>query len=228
MRKLLVVVLFFAMGVGQSVLAEVIYDENFDANNGGYTVLNQGTPSGPWQWDSGSGTWRANGSDNRGIPSHSRLTSPAIAVDMDGPVELSFDHRYSFEAEYDGGAVFVSVNGGAFNQEVANDAFSENGYTYFGLIGNHDLNGLDGFNGDSPGYDSGSFITSTASLGTFSAGDTLMVRFLAAWDEFTKGQEPNWQITSVTLSQVPEPSTLLLAVFGGFGLIALVRRRRRK
>ncbi|MCU0961342.1 MAG: PEP-CTERM sorting domain-containing protein [Pirellulaceae bacterium] len=227
-RLLLVLVVGSVVGVsvGHSVFAGVIHDENFDGDNGGYTVTDDGFPESPWQWDSGSGTWLTTGSENLGQPSHSRLTSPAVVITESGLLELTFLHRYSIEGDlWDGGAVFISVNGGEFNQ-LLTDAFSAGGYTGFGLIGNHDLNGDDGYNGDSPGYGDGTFITSVASLGTFSVGDTVAVQFLAAWDESVKGQEPNWQITAVTIAQVPEPSVLALAAIGGFGVGVLMLRRK--
>ena len=54
-----------------------------------------------------------------------------MAVIATGSVGLTFDHRYSFEVDsggsWDGGAVFVSHNGGAYPM-VDNSAFTANGY----------------------------------------------------------------------------------------------------
>lgn len=218
--------LVVGLSVGRPVVGSVIHEEDFDFGSGGYSVTDHGIPENPWQWDSGSGTWLTGGSENVGQPSHSRLTSPTAVIAGAGPWELTFQHRYSFEGDFwDGGAVFLSVNGAEFIQ-ILNDAFSAGGYTGSGLIGNHDLTGDDGYNGDSPGYDNGTFITSVASLGTFAEGDTVAVQFLAAWDESVKGQVPNWQITSVTIAQVPEPSTLVLVAIAG--LVVGVFRWRQK
>lgn len=149
-------------------------------------------------------------------------------VGANGNVELTFSHRYSFEAGlWDAGAVFVSINGALFAQ-LGDSAFSQNGYTGFGLIGNHDLNGGEGFNGDSSGYLSGDFITSIALLGNLNAGDTIALQFLGAWDEFAKGSEPNWQIDWVQVTDaaaVPEPGILALFVFGLAG-IGVARRKK--
>jgi hypothetical protein len=206
--------------------AQSIHSEDFNLNGGGYTVTDQGGPEGPWTYDLTTGTWLANGSENLGAPSHSRLTSPPVTVTTSTSVSLSFTHRYSIEGDlWDGGAVFVSVNGGAFTQ-VPNSAFTANGYTGFGLIGNHDLLNGEGFNGDSPGYGAGMFITSTANLGTFSGDDTIRVQFLGAWDEFAKGQTPNWQIDSVEISQaIPEPTGIAMLAMAGVGLAYRARRR---
>ncbi|QDU57886.1 PEP-CTERM sorting domain-containing protein [Aeoliella mucimassa] len=203
-------------------MAQVIYEEDFSGSDGGYTVTDDNAPESPWTYDSVAEAWFTDGTSEKGEPSHTRLTSPLIDITETGAVDLSFSHFYSIEGgAWDGGAVFTSVNGGTFEQ-VLSDAFTENGYTAFDLIGNHDLNGLDGFGDDSVGYPAP--ITSTASLGTMTAGDTLAIQFLMANDEYSKGASlPNWQIESVSLTAVPEPTSLaLLAVCG---LLALRVRR---
>ena len=185
--------------LGNSEIGGVDLDEDFNGGDGGFTVTDAGNPEGPWTYDAGLGTWFTNGSSSLGAPSHSRLTSPTIDISGAGEAILSFVHRYSVEGDlWDGMAVFVSLNGADFTQ-VLNDSFLSNGYTGFGLIGNHDLNGGEGYNGDSPGYASRTFITSNIDLGSLSAGDTLEVQFLGAWDEGAKGAEPNWEIDSVSV-----------------------------
>jgi hypothetical protein len=86
-----------------------------------------------------------------------------------GEVILSFDHRYAMEpGDWDGGAVFRSVNGGAFTY-VPSFSFSSNGYS--GTVVANSLSQLAGqgaFVLTSPNHGSGSFLTSVASLGTFS------------------------------------------------------------
>jgi hypothetical protein len=218
--------LLVVLSTQQSFAAVTIHNANFNLNDEGYSVVNQGNPEGPWTYDLASGTWLANGSENLAAPSHSRLTSPPVTVTQSSSVELSFTHRYSIEGDlWDGGAVFMSVNGGAFTQ-VPNSAFTSNGYTGFGLIGNHDLFNGEGFNGDSPGYGANTFISSIANLGTFSGDDTIRIQFLGAWDEFAKGQTPNWQIESVTLTQaVPEPTGIAVLAMAGVGLAGIARRR---
>ncbi len=101
--------------------------QDFSGGDGGFTV--QSTPrvdngeafDFPWTYD-GSGSFTTGGSE--GV-AHSRLTSPTLTVVADGLVELSFDHRYSIEdGLWDGGAVFLSVNGSVFEQ-VPNAAFTK-------------------------------------------------------------------------------------------------------
>ncbi len=88
---------------------------------------------------------------------------------------------------------------------VPDDQFTQNGYTAFGLIGNHVLNGGDGFGGDSPGYATPEFITSIAQVGGVVGGGTITIRFLGAWDEAARGNSvPGWEIDAVTVETLPD------------------------
>jgi hypothetical protein len=188
----------------QAASGSDLYKETFNSGDGGYTVSNSSTPAPqvPWSYNSVNGSWTVNGSTDLNAPSWSALNSAPITVPRSGGITLSFNHRHSFEYDgtrWDGGQVRISVNGGAFTL-VPTNAFSSNGYT--GIItGNNIMNGQSAFNGDSAGYADGTFITSIASLGTFNAGDSITLQFLGAWDEYTRGNTPNWQIDSVTLVQ---------------------------
>ena len=174
---------------------ETVFVETFSAGNGGYTVANDNA-QGPWTFNAANGYWFANGS----VSSASTLTSPQFTVPQSGPLILRFNHRYSFEYDgtrWDGGQVRLRVNGGPF-QPVGTAGFCAQGYA--GIIrGDNALNGQMGFNGDSPGYTSGSLITSAANLGHFNAGDVLQIQFLAAWDEIIQSSPPNWLIDQVSL-----------------------------
>jgi hypothetical protein len=156
------------------------------------------------------------------------LTSATLGVDAAGVVSLSFDHRWAFEADttnWDGGALFLSLNGGTFAQ-VPGSSFTANGYNGSVGAGNSELTLQQAFVGTSAGHGAGTFLTSTATLGPFAAGDTLQLRFRAAYDTNTTGGSPDWAVDNITLSNVtvvPEPSVALL---GGLSLLGLLRRRR--
>ncbi len=203
-RRCLVIVAMLCaavMAATSGARADLVYQEDFSGSDGGYTVANSGAIEGPWVYD-GAETWTVDGSENAAAPTHSRLTSPTITFTSGGPVELSFVHRYSIEGGlWDGAAVFTSINGGPFEQ-VPGSSFTLNGYTGSGLIGNHDLGGGGGYNGNSGGYADGTYITSVAELGTLADGDTLALQFLGAWDEYTRGSSPNWQIDSLEVYTV--------------------------
>jgi hypothetical protein len=217
---------------GASASADFIYQNTFDVNNGGLTVVSGGGVESPWQYNGGAGSWRVNGSTNLGSPSFSGLRSPAAVVGNTGPVDLYLTHRYSFEQDsviWDGGQVRVSINGGSY-VPVASGAFTDNGYG--GVVaGNNALTGQEAFIGNSPDYPNNSFIVSHAELGNLAAGTTVSVEFFGAWDEFAQGQLPNWELTDLRITDtlVPEPSTAALAIVGAAaGLIARGRRQAAK
>ena len=209
--------------------AVILLSEDFSGGNGGFSESHTGvpTPGNEWTYNAGAGTWSTIGDDNLGTPTNSMLTSPSFVVPNGDPIQISFDHRYSFEDEWDGGAVLFAVNAGAF-QRIDISAFSQEGYRAFALLGNHDLTGLDGFNQDSAGFVTGAMVTSIAQIPGVAPGDSLQIQFLGAFDEFAGGANspPTWEIDSVTVSTIPEPSSALLIVFGIAGIS--MRRRRSK
>jgi hypothetical protein len=145
-----------------------------------------------------------------------------------GDVQLSFDHRYRFESgSWDGGAVFMSHNGGAFTK-VAGISFSSNGYNS-AVLGNSasELAGQEAFVEASAGYDAGQFLTSVANLGSFAMGDSIQVRFTAAYDTNTSDASPDWAIDNVSLTNaVPEPASILLVVSAAAAMAVAARRKR--
>jgi len=192
-----------------------LMDENFDSDDDGFTVVNEGQnatnpidPPGPWYWIGGK--WSADGAEDGCTgPYNSQLISPTNNVTQAGAVMLTFSHRYSLEAGlWDAGQVRISVNGGAFTLVPAEN-FLANGYADGAIIGNGIALGQRGFNGESAGYASEAFITSQAILGTFSAGDRLVVQFVGAWDDCATATAPNWEIDNVKLDLLvgAEPAT---------------------
>jgi hypothetical protein len=213
--------------------AAVTYD--FNANDGGFTsTLNTAAFDGPWVYGAtsgagGSGGWSTEGQnaeDNH--PNTTDLNSQILGVSAAGAVTLSFDHRWAFEADatnWDGGGVFIAINGGVFTP-VLGASFTANGYNGTVGAGNSQLTGQPAFVGTSAGHAAGTLLTTTANLGTFAAGDTLQVRFRAAYDTNTSGGSPDWVVDNILVSNVnaiPEPCAVLL---GGLGLLGLLRRRR--
>ena len=132
---------------------------------------------------------------NNGGIKFSGLVSPAATVGASGPVTLTFNHRYNFEATgnpFDGGAVFVSVNDGAFTY-VPLASFSANPYvgpTTANAGSTWASGGEDVFFGESAGYATPSLITSVANVGTLTAGDTVRVEFRGGWDAATLNAPP--------------------------------------
>jgi hypothetical protein len=174
--------------------------QDFATTNGGFTVVTTGTPPGPWAYNAAKGAWIANsGNDACGDANNSALNSPAYVLAQDDEVTLNFTHRYSFESGgYDGGQVRISVNGGPYTTVPAEN-FSANGYAADPIVGTGVLKDQHAFNGDSPGYATTNFITSTAVLGKFKKNDTISVQFLGAWDECSTASLPSWTVKSMTL-----------------------------
>lgn len=203
-----------------------IFTRDFNANDGGFTVTNSGDlPAGwgePWAYKSASGSWSADGSSGDcGGPFNSQLSSPTITLTQDGLVSLEFDHRYAFESGlWDCGQVRISVNGGDFTLVPAEN-FTANGYAEGAIIGNGIALNQRGFNGNSLGYAQNQFITSKATLGTFSKNDTIMVQFVGAWDDCSNnGSYPGWQIDSLKLNLLPMTIQSFASTNGGFTVVS--------
>ncbi len=182
-----------------------LLSEDFSDGDGGFTVTNENDHTDPWAHDAVAGTWSTDGSENGLANEHTRLTSPELTVEADGGYVLSFDHRYDIEGgDWDGGGVFISVNGGSFRY-VEGDEFTGNGYNTGSLIGAHALGGLIGFGGISPGHPAGTYITSTAGPFSLGAGDTVQFQFLMANDQGAVGtMTPNWELDSITITSLAD------------------------
>jgi len=102
---------------------------------------------------------------------------------------------------WDSGQLWISVNGGAY-AVVGKDAFTANGYTDVAIVGNGIAKGQNGFGNTSAGYADGSYITTTANLGSCTAGDAISVRFVALYDDCATGTNPNWVVAGVSSDQM--------------------------
>lgn len=230
---------FLAFASISSAQAGMLYQNNFNSNNGGLSYVHvSGATGNPWTYGAAggvanSGAWYVNGSTG-GLANHA--TQALVSgnfVSTGGTVTIQFEHRFNFEAGYDGGALFVSINGGAYNY-VTNSDFTQNGYTHtLSSSFNNDLGGLGAFSGGSP---TSAFITSIANLGVLNANDTISFAFVGGWDSsINSGGEPDWVIDNIRLTDtgaggltVPAPTTLLLGLVGiGVTSVARWRRQRR-
>ena len=184
-----------------SASAQLLLEEDFTADDGGFVSTSEGAAVQPWVYNSGTGTWSANG-EVVGTAVTNYLTTPAIPVAAEGYLEIQFEHKYSFEAQFDGGGLQMSVDGGTF-VNVPTRAFSAEPYTVDSLTGAHDLLGLPGFSGDSTDAGIGSYVTSIAApVIKIPAGSAVVFRFTGAFDANTIGAiVPNWEVTAVTVSR---------------------------
>lgn len=186
--------------------------QDFSQNDGQYTVVNSTPPPpGPWTYVATNGAWVAKGCESNCTgPYNSALTSTPQTVLQDTEISVGFLHRYSFESGWDGGQLRISVNGGEFTPVPA-DNFIDNGYAMAALEGTGPLKGQRAFTGDSAGYSTNGFITSSAILGSFKAGDTFRIQFVGAWDEATIQSVPGWVIKNVQYTYGTAPRAVTFA-----------------
>ncbi|MEJ6578169.1 MAG: hypothetical protein QNL33_10985 [Akkermansiaceae bacterium] len=189
--------------VTSTLKAQELFSEDFDTGDGGFIQEATGNTPIDSIYNSTRGTWSMEGDDAG--PAANTLTSPKISVTTTSGIQVTFVHRYSIEAEWDGVGLQISVDGGPFTN-VPKEAFSQNGYdNLVPLIGNHVLYQLDGFNGESVGYVGDQFITSIADVGGVAAGSSLEIRFVGAWDEGARGPSvPGWELTSVLINTLSD------------------------
>jgi extracellular elastinolytic metalloproteinase len=135
------------------------------------------TPSGAWVSSATTGTtqWVVSSAQANSPTKSVYAASISTATDFSyksglsfnlvGPATLSFTHRFFTEADYDGGVVEISTNGGASWADLG-DQMTTNGYT--GDLGGF---GRKGFTGDGQ-----TWRTTTISLEPF-CGTTAQIRF---------------------------------------------------
>ncbi|MCU0649540.1 MAG: PEP-CTERM sorting domain-containing protein [Gemmatimonadaceae bacterium] len=203
---------------------------DFFTTNGGFTNQNL-VGTNPWSWAAGSG-WRVNGV---ATVARTRLLSPVLTA-TGGAFGVAAQHRFNFEQSifsptcFDGGAIFASINGGAFAQVTT--GITGVGYTSTVSTNfSNPLGGLSAFCGQSAGWATPSFIGTTIS-GSLAAGTTVQLAFDGGWDDSFNETNPNWNLRSVELRGfgpavvIPEPSTYALLATGLVALAFAARRRR--
>jgi Zn-dependent metalloprotease len=203
----------------------VHFTESFEADPGSrWTLSNDGVfaeyDPRDWQWTSdlpddrpGSGMFGADGveigdctpgSDDQSGVMH--LDSQAFQIGVDSV--LSFDHWVATEAEWDGGNVKLSVNGGAF-QVVPAGAYLFNPPNGV-LLASGNSNPLAGelaFTGTDGGQLEGSWGRSVVDLSSLAdAGDTVTLRFDLGVDG-CNGVE-GWYVDDVTVCAANLPGVI--------------------
>lgn len=156
---------------------------------------------------------------------YSRLISPTLTVPASGAVTLTFNHGYNFEDAWDGGAVYVSVNG-AESTYVEPAAFIQNGYD--GLLAGPDwvssvFVGQETFTGKSDGYDLIEMTECVVNLGVLNAGDTISFEFRGGWDDAVVALGVNWEIFTAELRDSANTALLDVDFYdgpGGFTVIS--------
>ncbi|MEO0723482.1 MAG: T9SS-dependent M36 family metallopeptidase [Bacteroidota bacterium] len=130
--------------------------------------------------------------DNVAAVSDQRMTlGEPVFLDGLNP-GLTFFHEYGTEAEFDGGVVEISLNGGETWEDVGAENFVENGYDGELQAGSgNPLAGRPAFTGSSPGFE-----RSTVDLSDY-AGETVLIRFRFGTDSNTGSD--GWYVDDIVL-----------------------------
>ncbi len=136
------------------------------------------------------------------------VDSPTMTVptgDAGDRALLVFEHYVATEGPFDGGNVWISVNGGAW-QALATDDFVFNPYNTAGFAGTNPLGAVPGFSGVNDGELAGTWGESQADVSAYaSAGDVVQLRFASGTD---LGDGVNgWYLDDVSVyyCQAPTP-----------------------
>ncbi|MGQ0739648.1 MAG: HYR domain-containing protein [Bacteroidota bacterium] len=121
------------------------------------------------------------------------LETPVIAIAAAGTV-VSFQNNFNVESGWDGGKLFLSINGGAYNDVItAGGTFLSGGYN--GTINSgapSPFAGLPAWTGTS-----GGFINSSVRLPNSTSGQNIRLRFRMASDDIITVQ--GWRVDNVSV-----------------------------
>jgi hypothetical protein len=134
---------------------------------------------------------------NGGAPSDNRLVSPVFTVDGSGSATIQWDHTWSFETNFDGGVIEMSVNGGAWSDVGVTGGGTTNGYNGTLIAG-----GTNPLNGR-PAWTNTQNVTQHVTVTrAIAPGSTVRFRFRTGADDNTAGT--GWRIDNIAFSGVVE------------------------
>lgn len=196
----------FVLQVGSPVLVPY---ENFDgvaapALPAGWTTARTGVGA-LWVTSTGSPDTAPNAAfvsfaANTG---RSDLFTPVIAVPATGTTQLVFRHSYNSEFEWDGGALFINIEGVSPSPTSyldildAGGSFEAGGYPFVLVSSNSGntniLQNRPAWTGDSGGY-----ITTVVNLPASAAGRNIKLWFLAGSDSAFTVANSHWRVDSIS------------------------------
>lgn len=207
------------------VRGQIVY--SFSTSDGGWTDdVEFGVAAAPFQWGvpagGGGNAWYSDGIPDFGAAVNLKtLTSPLLTIVANGSVTITVNHRWNFEPDFlsDGGQLRYRLNGGGW---IRVDLFDTGGYNDDSIEG---LGVEPGWNGTSTGFGSLGLITSSATISSLTAGNTLEIQLRGGWDADGSPDGPDWVIKQVEATNaVPEPSAY--AAVCGLGLLGFSVWRR--
>jgi hypothetical protein len=196
----------FTIQLGTPVLTNI---QNFDG------VTAPALPAGWSTTVSGSGTtWKTTNLASDTAPNsafttfsattaRADLLSSVIVVPATGSNQLTFRHSYNSEFEWDGGALFINIEGvqavGSYSDILdAGGSFEAGGYPFVAVSassGNTSvLAGRPVWTGNS-----GGFITTTVNLPAIAAGKNVRLLFISGNDNAFTPTGAHWRIDSISL-----------------------------
>ena len=132
------------------------------------------------------------------------LITPPIAIPASGTTQLTFRHSYNTEWDWDGGALFIRIDGvtppNTFTEILAaGGTFETGGYNWaLESSGSGNTNPLASFAAWSG--NSGGFITTTVNLPATAAGHNVQFIFIAGSDSSTTPAGAHWRIDSLSIN----------------------------
>ncbi|MCW5802197.1 MAG: M36 family metallopeptidase [Deltaproteobacteria bacterium] len=136
-----------------------------------------------------------------GFPSDTSLVSPPLQADAQKPLVIAFSHRHDFEsspsADFDGGVIEVTTDGGATWVDVATLVPLSYGHTLTEL-GNNPLAGRPAFSGKNPQHPAMDQVT--LAFGNALAGKTFQIRFRIGTDSNTGAE--GWELDEVVFDGI--------------------------
>jgi hypothetical protein len=184
-------------------------------SNGGFTTQSLQGNLNPWQWQNGKGWFNAGTTS----PSLQRLLTPMLTA-TESAWGLVLQHSNIFENGFDGGQVYMSVNGGVF--------------ALVGVLTNpYECTLPVSFSsprGDQPAFCGTDASRASTFSGAANVGDMYQFAFDMASDQLIDAAGDDWTITGITyrdfnVSTVPEPSTWAL-MMAGLAAVGMAANRR--
>lgn len=180
------------LGVSTASTAEMLLRDDLETDPFGWTA-SPGVDQFVWSTDDAfSGDYSFKTANPNNFSNLTLTWNEPLNV-VDG-THLRFAHRFNTEANFDGGVVEISNDGGVTWTDLG-PLFVENGYNNFVAVADNPL-----INGFCFGGSSGDFIHSMADLSAF-AGQTLNLRYRFASDVLTAAE--GWYIDDVELVNDP-------------------------
>jgi hypothetical protein len=188
-------------GTPASLLSEAFDTVTVPALPASWTTARTGSaPPSLWATAASGANTPPNAAFTNGVGSratNSLISPPIVLPASTGGATISVQHIWNFEVTYDGGMLDLSTDGGTSFNDITSPTvggvFLANGYDF--AIAAEDVPGRLAWTGES-----GEYVTSVVRLPASLNGQTIRLRFRAAWDSSTVNPGANWRIDGLTVA----------------------------